>query len=331
MTTLNFVPVLDLLRLDEGTVSSCHRKRGRRCMLRASSDPEKQDGYDGVRRWLVFGAFSAMAAVGVKIFAVRKLNELDSILRQKVPFMREKAVVRAELDERFVTNVLDAVVGVAVRQMHLLTQDELLQGALKTEKRADLFFKNFEGKTLGDVDNLNLRMYALHHVIAEKTPSKQLRVDYSKNVGRRLYDDLRRRYDVLQRIEKQSRASPQDPRPTLEGLQVILTAFKDAGFSSDYKIDLTTMEEIQWEEEGKANLSVFVDDLVTMTAAQLLAGEEYDDTAPIFVPFVISSFMESSGLQVSHEDFYIDNTYQDNPADYRPTGIVSTYDIQASP
>eukprot|EP00188_Purpureofilum_apyrenoidigerum_P004128 Plantae.Rhodophyta-Purpureofilum_apyrenoidigerum.ctg45422.p1 GENE.Plantae.Rhodophyta-Purpureofilum_apyrenoidigerum.ctg45422~~Plantae.Rhodophyta-Purpureofilum_apyrenoidigerum.ctg45422.p1 ORF type:complete len:332 (+),score=59.96 Plantae.Rhodophyta-Purpureofilum_apyrenoidigerum.ctg45422:156-1151(+) len=330
MTLLTFVPAIGLIRPDKVAGNVCHGRDRRRLAVRASSGPEKEDTYDGVRRWLVFGAFSAMAVLGVRVFAVRNLNELDSFLRKRVPFMKDKVVTRAELDGRFISGVFEAIFTVAVGQMNLLSRAELQRGALKTEERADVFFKNFQGRNLSEADTLNLHLYALNHVIAEKTLLKQRRLDYTRDVGKYMYGKLRARSDILQSIEKQITASPLDPHPLLDGLQLILTMFKDAGFSSGFKVDLTPMEEIHWEEEGRANLSIFVDDLVTMTAAQLLAGEEYDDTAPILVPFVISAFMESSGLQVSHEDFYIDNTYQDNPADYRPTGIVSTYDVQVA-
>mmetsp|Transcript_4954 Transcript_4954/g.21346 ORF Transcript_4954/g.21346 Transcript_4954/m.21346 type:complete len:87 (-) Transcript_4954:2643-2903(-) len=78
-----------------------------------------------------------------------------------------------------------------------------------------------------------------------------------------------------------------------------------------------------------------------MTAAQLLAAEEYDDTAPVFIPYVLEAFLQDCGFQVSMEvgvsvqstclllqSFYIDNTYQSDPSKYAPHGLVATFDIQ---
>lgn len=201
-------------------------------------EEDDEDREDVVRRWLVFFALSGIASIGVKIWGVRQLNELDTELKKWFPFLRDKIVPRNPLDQSLAQSVLDVTRNVAVKRLKLLTAQELDTQAEIIENRARKFFEPIpdDPKDLDDVGLFNLQIYALYHVIAEQTSVKRLRLDFVYNVGDELYQQLRSsNTSNLKSIEKKSLVSPRNPTPILEGINEILTTYTNCGFCSGFK------------------------------------------------------------------------------------------------
>mmetsp|Transcript_4931 Transcript_4931/g.21210 ORF Transcript_4931/g.21210 Transcript_4931/m.21210 type:complete len:333 (-) Transcript_4931:2824-3822(-) len=307
---------------------SVRKRRAWRRGWRSCTEDEQYDEYEGVRRLLLVAGMTGLSFAATKAWDRYGLDLIDATLN-RLPDQPVVEVQMNPLNPDLENLLLDVTRDVATRKMGLFEMAALKAAADEKMAQAQSLFKESELTEIDeDTTRFNLKLYSLYHTIAVGTTSKQRRFDLTKKVARELLTNAERKSPSLAQKRSQSRASPRESKPVIDGITEILTGYREDGLISGFKIDLSSLKDIEWREDGQSNFSVFADDLRTMTAAQLLAAEEYDDTAPVFIPYVLEAFLQDCGFQVSMESFYIDNTYQSDPSKYAPHGLVATFDIQ---
>lgn len=190
--------------------------------------------------------------------------------------------------------------------MKLLTRNELENQENEVKRRArDLFFngKDNVDEQITNPKWLNFVLYARLHAIGIHT-NKYQREKFSENVARRL------------KIEGGE---------GVEGIQQVMENLKHKGWISDWRVE--GFEESEWLEEGRASLTVYAEQLVTMQASMLLAEEEMEDIAPKVTQW-LRIYLEGAGVdKLTWEDYYLDDTYRKDPRQYAPSLIATQFDL----
>jgi len=172
---------------------------------------------------------------------------------------------------------------------------------------------------VGDRDILNWLIYCRMHVICARLLSPAERRLFMKSVGFGLLDTFVGGLNIpVSNVGTDWRF----------GVESILEGLQTNGFCSSYKLEMSAFESDLFTEEGQSRFTLYCEDVATMSSSQTLAGESYNDLAPIFVSDIIGAYLERCGIRSDHEDFYIDNSFQRNPFAYDPTGIVIQFNIE---
>jgi len=171
----------------------------------------------------------------------------------------------------------------------------------------------------------NMGLYARLHTISGRTPSPKSRLQFSQAVSR----NVMKRGLVGAELDRYSTKDPRNDLLWLDGLKSLLASLQLAGYAVGTigEGKYGKLDELEWREDGEASVQVFFYDYALIDAAQALAGEAQNDLAAALLPTqLIASLLRASNIQVSAEDFYIENTKNG----YRPDGIVVQLNLQAA-
>lgn len=75
-------------------------------------------------------------------------------------------------------------------------------------------------------------------------------------------------------------------------------------------------------EEGRGELTITCDDVYTISCAQLIGEEQFEEISPK-VSGIILALLGSYGLSCSSEDYYLDRVYRPDAHDYMPSQLVT--------
>lgn len=276
---------------------------------------------------LVCGVGTAWVGYRIVVGDDLKSRLLKSI-RRRLPqlFPRESTPVerRLPVNVAFARAYYDAL-GAVATEHRLIDVNELEKAERAVQSRASsLFFKTTEATaSFSDASWLNFALYARLHVIADGT-SRQQRVGFAKAVAQRtlpLLMGLPTKRDAPW-ARSHADAWLDDVRGLLERLVAV-------GWISGYRVsEFDAGSGSAWLEDGRAALTVYAVDPLTIQAAQLMGEEQYEEISPKVSPW-IRVVLEANGMAVSSEDYYLDDVYRPDPADFLPSQLASEFDLSA--
>ena len=266
--------------------------------------------------------FSGIATtwVGYRIVVGDDLkSQAYKAIRRRVPglFPRESTPDerRGEPNEAFVSAYFDAVAAIAVEQS-LIDRKSLEKEEFAVRELArPLFFDESANvsKQLTNSRWLNFVLYARLHAIAERTSPLQ---------RRRFANTLAER--TLPLLKVQRYGTGKDVPAVEQSVRAIMNALIDLHWISGYNV--TEMDSGSWEDEGFSRLTVFANDPLPLQAAQLIGEEQFAEISPLVSPWITHA-LEKQGINVSAEDYYLDDVYRPDPVDFMPTQLATELDL----
>eukprot|EP00177_Eucheuma_denticulatum_P006279 GFKZ01011454.1.p1 GENE.GFKZ01011454.1~~GFKZ01011454.1.p1 ORF type:complete len:347 (+),score=36.68 GFKZ01011454.1:315-1355(+) len=229
---------------------------------------------------------------------------------------------RLPINLAFAEKYFQALESVAV-QMQILSAVVLhREEELVRERAFNLFFEGrTANRTLADPYWLNFVLYSRLHVISQRT-SPQSRLDF---VDRLSMQTLKLLEIALIPLDKED-ARLHSGR-WLAGLQDLLDEFVKLGWISGFRIeDFDSGTGSAWQDEGRASLTVYVFDPVTIQAAQLIGEEQYEEISPKLSGWM-KAYLTALGISVSYEDYYLDDTYRPDPEQFKPSQLATQFDL----
>ncbi len=260
------------------------------------------------------------AWVGYRIVVGDDLkSQAYKAIRRRVPglFPRESTPDerRGEPNAAFVSAYFDAVASIAIEQSLIDKKSLEKEESAVRELARPLFFDESANvsKRLTNSRWLNFVLYARLHAIAERTSPLQ-RHRFTNKLAER----------TLPLLQVQRFGVGKDVPAVEQSVKAVLNALIDMHWISGYNI--TEMDSGSWEDEGFSRLTVFANDPLPLQAAQLIGEEQYAEISPLVSPW-ITHVLEKQGINVSAEDYYLDNVYRPDPVDFMPTQLATELDL----
>lgn len=234
-----------------------------------------------------------------------------------------KPAPRAPMDMEFASLYYNEHARVAVA-MELLSAAELKQeeDELLTRSRA-LFFTSTEAATRRE--EFNYRLYARVHTIATHTSPRQ-RLAFARTLGEAMYKRLAAMCEL-----PDPKAARRDLRGTpavddlLAALQIVLAKLQAIGWITGSTIG--ELDSLMLAEEGRGELTVTCNDVLTLPTAMLLGEERFEEASPK-VSGMLAALLASYGCSsISSEDYYLDSVYRPDASLYSPTLLVTQFDF----
>jgi len=202
---------------------------------RSCTGDEQYDEYEGVRRLLLVAGMTGLSLAATRAWDKYGLDLIDATLN-RLPNQPEVDVQMNPLNRDLENLLLDVTRDVATRKMGLFKMTTLNAAADEKMAQALSLFKESELTEIDeDTTRFNLKLYSLYHTIAVGTTSKQSRFDLTKRVAREMLAYAERKSDTLAQKRSQSRASPRESRPVVDGINEILTGYREDGLISGFK------------------------------------------------------------------------------------------------
>mmetsp|Transcript_6339 Transcript_6339/g.11446 ORF Transcript_6339/g.11446 Transcript_6339/m.11446 type:complete len:368 (-) Transcript_6339:48-1151(-) len=234
----------------------------------------------------------------------------------------------SRVDPKLANALIDAPLLVVSKDLKLMKEDDLLYEESTLRPKSRRFFitsdKNMalpKQEDVTDIRTLNWLVYCRNHVIGEALTSRNDRKKVVRAISRRLLDTILD-YNTLPKS-----TSAKDDTAWWQGVRQILARLQALGYYSEFRLDTQAFEEGLWEEQGKSRFSLIVLGLSTITSTQVLAGESLDDMSPIYVSDILAEYLDRNGVRVDFENYYLDDTFQRSPFNYRPTGVATEFNI----
>lgn len=234
-----------------------------------------------------------------------------------------KPAPRAPLDKEFASLYYSEHARVAVA-LGLLTAEVLKreEEELLTRSRA-LFFTSKEAAT--EREEFNYRLYARVHTIATHTSPKQ-RLTFARTLGEAMYKRLAATCDL-----PNPRAARRNLRGTLAvddllaALQVVLAKLQAIGWITGSTVG--ELDTLMLAEEGRGELTVTCDGVLTLPTAMLLGEERYEEASPKVSGMLVALLASYGCSSISSEDYYLDSVYRPDASLYSPTLLVTQFDF----
>lgn len=311
---------------------SCHRRprRARTCACSELDEPTEPTALS--RR--VFNAGILASAISTSWVGYRIIvgDDLKSrgvkLLRSRFPtlFPRESTPDerRGEADAVFARAYFDSLADSA-SELGIITKAELHseEGDVQLRSRT-FFFPNDEKAPFPRVTDprwLNFALYARLHVIAMRTSPKQ-RASLTAAVAARTLPLL-----GAPPAQHSAAWARDNASVWLADVEALLDRLVSIGWISGYNIsDFDSSAGSAWLEDGRAALTVYARDPLTIQAAQLIGEEQSEEISPKITAW-IRLVLEAAGITVSSEDYYLDDTYRPDPADFTPSQLATEFDL----
>lgn len=268
----------------------------------------------------------------------RKLSEIAPNFFGRSSKMDSKPLLNSTFSKAYFEAIADSAISLGV----VPSQETLLDEEAAIRKRALSVFFSKERLANDDIqqiaDNLdeidletcfgnedlfNFILYARLHSIAERT-SPQSRLQIATLTAEKTLPLI---WQVNGRtLSNRSQQTAKDPDSWLQAINTILGALQSRGWLSSYRVEFSDLDKTAWLTDGKTMLTVWVSHPVTMTAAQVIAGESFEELSPKVSPW-LSVLLKRFGVNASAEDYYVDDTYRPNVADYRPSSIATQLNL----
>mmetsp|Transcript_4927 Transcript_4927/g.21186 ORF Transcript_4927/g.21186 Transcript_4927/m.21186 type:complete len:252 (-) Transcript_4927:3186-3941(-) len=214
---------------------SVRKRRAWRRGWRSCTEDEQYDEYEGVRRLLLVAGMTGLSFAATKAWDRYGLDLIDATLN-RLPDQPVVEVQMNPLNPDLENLLLDVTRDVATRKMGLFEMAALKAAADEKMAQAQSLFKESELTEIDeDTTRFNLKLYSLYHTIAVGTTSKQRRFDLTKKVARELLTNAERKSPSLAQKRSQSRASPRESKPVIDGITEILTGYREDGLISGFK------------------------------------------------------------------------------------------------
>jgi len=300
--------------------------------LTAGGGVKEAAAEDGGITWALHSSFKAT------------IEAVDSVL---YPALRTgvtgsaKKELRGPLRSDFTKGLAAAIQAAALEEKLFASEGELAEAEQSYVRRCVTFFPGAEEQLKvagwdggavpwaylweGSEVLANMGLYARLHTISAKTPSPKSRVMFSQAVAR----NVEKRGLAGADLAKYSTKDPRNDLLWLDGLKSLLDGLKLAGYAVGTigEGKYGKLDELVWREDGEASVQVFFYDYALIDAAQALAGEAQNDLAAALLPTqLIRDLLRQSNIDVSAEDFYIEN----GKNGYRPDGLVVQLNLQAA-
>ncbi|KAA8490890.1 hypothetical protein FVE85_1337 [Porphyridium purpureum] len=286
---------------------------------------------------VVLGSLSVWA--GTKLFFQRELDLALDYLDEKLGLVSgQRFYEPMPVDPTTAQVLLNAPLVVAQR-MKIISADELKASEERLRPRAQSFFlesPEYEERSsltrksiqslvpdesdIRDSRTLSWLLYVRMHLICERATYRNQRRQLMLEISQYILDHAPR--FSLANV-------PLGPRidQWTAGIDHILAAFQATGLCSTYKIEFPITQQEEWVDEGRTSVSVFADSIALMPAAQVLAGESFNDLAPIFLGEMLRVYLQRCGIATESEEFYMDDTFQRDFTKYKPTAIAIQLDL----
>lgn len=172
----------------------------------------------------------------------------------------------------------------------------------------------------------DLSSYALWKTAADYLPNYTERDAFVRNVGRRLYKEIR----SLNSLNLSSGTQKGSVMKAESELFALLSAFQASNFCKGFKVGNDQSVGKKQEEkvfdqlddealQGGASVDCLVSiyEPATLGASLQVTGEQ-SRFAPDYIGATLAAFWESKGIKSSWEIFFVDPEYRPNPKDYYP-------------
>jgi len=300
--------------------------------LTAGGGVKEASAEEGGFAWALHSSFKA------------SIEAVDSVL---YPSLRTgvtgstKQDLRGPLRPDFTRGLADAIQAAALEEKLFASAGELGEEEQKYVKKCVTFFPGadaqlksagWDGRAVpwetlwgGSEILANMGLYARLHTISGRTPSPLSRRNFSQAVSR----NVMKMGLVGAELGKYATKDPRNDLLWLEGLKSLLANLQLAGYAVGTVGEgkYGKLDELVWREDGEASVQVFFYDYALIDAAQALAGESQNDLAAALLPTqLILDLLKQSNIDVSADDFYIENTKNG----YRPDGLVVQLNLQAA-
>lgn len=273
---------------------------------------------------------------------------------------------RAGLDEGFARLYFDTLERVAIQQGIVSSANELHELEEETKRLAKpLFFPSSPGspnsptttptptstssttttaeaaaaagvgpvrESFGDERWFNFVLYARLRVLSRRTSPLE-RSQLSAAVATATLPSLLLSDNNTQSIATRKTttslyATPQDADAWLQGLDTVLKSLVSKGWMSSFRVNGDEeFDTMTWVQEHRGVLSVYAYDVVSMQTCQLIAEEMYEEVAPKISGWVQAFLQGRCGVNVSKEDYYLDEVYRPDPTKYLPTVLATEMDL----
>uniref|UniRef100_A0A7S1TL91 Uncharacterized protein n=1 Tax=Erythrolobus australicus TaxID=1077150 RepID=A0A7S1TL91_9RHOD len=282
---------------------------------------------------VVLGSWSVW--ISAKLFYQRQLDLI--VDRVSAWFNPQRKAASLSVESTFAKILLEAPLTVIEEQQGRESAEEILSEEAVLRKRSGNFFGAsakeranssdelfYEAEWMTharlDSSSLNWLLYCRMHSICAALPAPASRRRFMSALGARLLQDA---VDPTGSLTRDATSEA-----IISGVTQILKRLKNVGYISSFSVDMSALSQELYADGERTQLAVFVDDVVTMPAAQTLAGESYNDLAPVFIGNLLAAFIETCNSSCDFEEFYIDNSFQRNPYAYDPTGCVVALNLQ---
>jgi hypothetical protein len=303
------------------------------------------------RRLLVGFAFFLGAAGWAKVQFEGELNEIQAGIRSYSPdaadlfsrvvwgdkvtkYVKKGTSLpeRRPLQGRFASDLSQCILKTALETRVITDDAALLKEERALASKAASFFAGSTpidnsqdwNSVWGSQQLVNTALYSRMRSLYPNLPSPFSRKAFLRALGKRVLSDkvLGPEFDLFT-------FSVSDPvaesNKWIAGLMYILRAYEEQGYAvcSLGQKGVGELDKERWEETKEGALTIFVQNIALMDAAQVLAGESLNDLAEALLPTcVIVAYFEQIGITCDAEDYYLSSTYTRNPADYRPDSLV---------
>lgn len=248
----------------------------------------------------------------------RIVSRFPKLFPRELPPDERRLPINLEFAEKYFQAIESIAVQMQIISAAVLHREE----GLVRERAYHLFFERRPAtRALADPFWLNFVLYSRLHVISQRT-SPQSRLDF---VDRLSKQTLRLLEIAPIRLDKGEARG--NPSCWLAGLRGMLDEFVKLGWISGFRIeDFDGGTGSAWQEEGRASLTVYVFDPVTIQAAQLIGEEQYEEISPKLSGWM-KAYLTESGISVSYEDYYLDDTYRPDPEQFKPSQLATQFDL----
>lgn len=294
------------------------------------SDEDDSDDSHLSRRVFLAGVTTtaiATAAVGYRFVIGEDLeSRIFYLISRRFPslFPKEQSGEdrRRPLNLRFAQVYYQAV-------EHVLDRNFIIAPSLLHEKEQviqqrakPLFFPNDPVEpSLSNPSWFNFILYSRLHAIEDCTSPKS-RLSFVKAFSQQTISHLN-----TKPLRQTAEAARLNSELWLANIRDLLDELVDLGWISGFRIDdFDGGPGSSWQDERRSMLSIFAFDPVTMQAAQLIAEEQYEAISPKISAW-ICTFLESSSINVSFEDYYLDDAYRPDPLQFKPSQFATQFDI----
>ncbi len=132
----------------------------------------------------------------------------------------------------------------------------------------------------------------------------------------------------VQRVQHDAEWARGNPDKWLESVRALLDALVKVGWISGYRVsEFDGGPGSAWQEEGRASLTIYSFDPLPIQAAQLIGEEEYEEISPKVSPWIKAFLVDAGISNTSMEDYYLDDQYRPDPADFKPSQLATEFDL----
>lgn len=312
-------------------VCTCGSRRPASRRLRACAEPDEAADNGRLSR-RVFNAGVLASGIGTAWVGSRIVigddlkSKFAKRLRQRFPSLFPPVSSpedrRLPADADFCERYFETAASLAAAQ-GLVSKRELAEREVAVRATAfPLFFDDdaLPVKELSNAGWLNFVLYARLRAAGEGTSPLA-----RKQLTQAMAERTRSQVPVPRRAQQNAEWAQSHAELWLADIQTLLQALKSIGWISGFRVE--EFDETAWREEGRASLTVYAFDPLPLQAAQLLGEEEMDEIGPKVSPWIEMALRDAGVKGVSREDYYLDDAYRPDPADFRPSQLATEFDL----